>query len=141
MFYRIGITVADVVERDGELLGDGVNIAARLGGIAVPGGICVSRAVYEQVANKISVKFDDLGQQQVKNIPNAIHAYSIGPHPAAIDPSAASPRRDAARHRMRRLAGLATAGATVIGLVAIALRLQGLPPDFSVASAPVARPP
>src|ERR1700681_1785137 len=70
MLYRIGVTVADVVERDGDLLGDGVNIAARLGGIAIPGGICVSRAVYEQVGNKISVRFEDLGQQQVKNIPN-----------------------------------------------------------------------
>src|SRR6202043_1017637 len=72
MLYRIGITVADVVEREGDLLGDGVNVAARLGGLATPGGTCVSRAVYEQVANKLSVKFDDLGQQQVKNIPNAI---------------------------------------------------------------------
>ena len=87
MIYRIGITVADVVERDGDLLGDGVNIAARLGDMANPGGICVSRAVYEQVANKLSVKFEDLGQQQVKNIPNAIHAYGIAPHPAATAPS------------------------------------------------------
>src|SRR5579872_5666239 len=57
MFYRVGITVADVVERDGDLLGDGVNLASRLGGLAAPGGICVSRAVYEQVVNKLSVKF------------------------------------------------------------------------------------
>jgi adenylate cyclase len=53
MLYRIGVTVADVKEQDGDLLGDGVNIAARLSEIAVPGGICVSDAVHEQVANKL----------------------------------------------------------------------------------------
>ncbi|MEW6454001.1 MAG: adenylate/guanylate cyclase domain-containing protein [Pseudomonadota bacterium] len=79
MNFRIGITVGDVVERDGDLLGDGVNIAARLEGLADPGGICVSRTVYEQVANKIAVQFADIGEQQVKNIPQPVHAYSIGP--------------------------------------------------------------
>ena len=69
MNFRIGITVGDVVERDGDLLGDGVNIAARLEGIAPVGGICISRTVHEQVANKLSVQFADIGEQQVKNIP------------------------------------------------------------------------
>src|SRR5262249_15755734 len=69
MNLRIGITIGDVVDRDGALLGDGVNIAARLEGISEVGGICVSRAVYEQVANKLSVQFSDFGEQQVKNIP------------------------------------------------------------------------
>lgn len=77
MNFRIGITVGDVVERDGDLLGDGVNIAARLEGLADPGGICVSRSVFEQVANKLSVQFADIGEQQVKNIPTAIHAYVV----------------------------------------------------------------
>jgi class 3 adenylate cyclase len=61
MNFRIGVTVGDVVERDGDLLGDGVNIAARLEGLAQPGGICVSHAVYEQVSNKLSVQFEDIG--------------------------------------------------------------------------------
>src|SRR6201990_3323702 len=65
MLFRIGITVGDVVERDdGDLLGDGVNIAARLEGIAKPGGLCVSRSVYEQVANKMTVQFADIGEQE-----------------------------------------------------------------------------
>ena len=71
MSFRIGITIGDVVERNGDLLGDGVNIAARLEGIAPVGGICISRTVYEQVANKLSVQFADIGEQQVKNIPDA----------------------------------------------------------------------
>jgi class 3 adenylate cyclase len=81
MSFRIGITVGDVVERDGDLLGDGVNIAARLEGIAPVGGICISRAVHEQVANKLSVQFADIGEQQVKNIPTPVHAYHISMRP------------------------------------------------------------
>jgi class 3 adenylate cyclase len=77
MNFRIGMTIGDVVERNGDLLGDGVNIAARLEGLAAPGGICVSRTIYEQVANKMSVKFADIGEQQVKNIPSPIHAYTL----------------------------------------------------------------
>jgi len=80
MSFRIGITVGDVVERDGDLLGDGVNIAARLEGIAPVGGICISRTVHEQVANKLSVAFADIGEQQVKNIPTPVHAYKIEMH-------------------------------------------------------------
>src|SRR5215216_4175363 len=77
MAFRIGITIGDVVERDGDLLGDGVNIAARLEGLAEVGGICISRAVHEQVANKLSVQFADMGAQEVKNIPTPVHAYMI----------------------------------------------------------------
>jgi class 3 adenylate cyclase len=77
MSFRIGITIGDVVERDGDLLGDGVNIAARLEGLAEVGGICISRSVHEQVANKLSVQFADIGAQEVKNIPTPIHAYMV----------------------------------------------------------------
>jgi adenylate cyclase len=77
MSFRIGITIGDVVERDGDLLGDGVNIAARLEGLAEVGGICISRAVHEQVASKLSVQFADIGAQEVKNIPTPVHAYMV----------------------------------------------------------------
>jgi class 3 adenylate cyclase len=77
MSFRIGITIGDVVERDGDLLGDGVNIAARLEGLAEVGGICISRSVHEQVANKLSVQFADIGAQEVKNIPTPVHAYMV----------------------------------------------------------------
>jgi class 3 adenylate cyclase len=138
MFYRIGVTVADVVERDGDLLGDGVNIASWLGSIANAGGICVSRAVYEQVASKLSVKFDDLGQQQVKNMPNAVHAYGIAPHSAAVAHDKEAPRAGTARRRHVLLAGLAILAA--VGSVAIALYPRGPGPDISAAgSAPIAQ--
>jgi class 3 adenylate cyclase len=90
MSFRIGITIGDVVERDGDLLGDGVNIAARLEGLAEVGGICVSRAVHEQVANKLSVQFADIGAQEVKNIPTPVHAYMVAMR--RVDGSYATPQ-------------------------------------------------
>ncbi|WP_019402409.1 MULTISPECIES: adenylate/guanylate cyclase domain-containing protein [unclassified Chelatococcus] len=75
--FRIGISIGDVVERDGDMLGDGVNIAARLESLAEPGGICVSRSVHETVANKISVPFRDIGAREVKNIPQPVHAFVV----------------------------------------------------------------
>src|SRR5690348_12245420 len=77
MSYRIGLGIGDVVEREGDLLGDGVNIAARLEGLAEAGGICISRAVYEQVAGKLSARFVDIGARKVKNIPEPVHAYLV----------------------------------------------------------------
>ena len=77
MMYRIGVTVGDVVERDGDLLGDAVNIASRLELLAAPGGICVARSVHEAVANKIAVPFRDIGPRELKNIPQPVHAYVV----------------------------------------------------------------
>lgn len=75
--FRMGLTIGDVVEVDGDLLGDGVNIAARLEGIADPGGICIARTVHEAVAGKSPVAFRDVGPQKLKNIPRPIHAFKV----------------------------------------------------------------
>ena len=99
MSLRIGITIGDVVERDGDLLGDGVNIAARLEGLAAPGGICISRTVYEQVANKLSVQFADIGAQEVKNIPNPVHAYMVALRAEDVLADAAKRKKKQARSR------------------------------------------
>ena len=75
MRFRIGINLGDVmIERD-NLLGDGVNIAARLEELAVPGGICISGAVHEQVRDRVDLPFEDLGEQKVKNIDRPIHVW------------------------------------------------------------------
>ena len=66
--FRIGINVGDVVVEEGDIFGDGVNIAARLEGLAHPGGICVSARVQEDAAGKLDLTFDDLGEQPLKNI-------------------------------------------------------------------------
>lgn len=84
MLFRIGINVGDVLVNGDDLLGDGVNVAARLEGIAQPGGICISGSTFEQVKNKLSVGFEDLGPQQVKNIPEPISAFGITSAPVAV---------------------------------------------------------
>jgi class 3 adenylate cyclase len=112
--FRIGISIGDVVERGGDLLGDGVNIAARLEGLAEPGGICVSRSVYEAVANKISLPFRDLGQQEVKNIPQPVHAFLVdwqggkqgAPLPGLAVEGAGAPARASSRALWAALAVL-----------------------------------
>jgi class 3 adenylate cyclase len=83
MQVRIGITLADIMDQEGELFGDGVNIAARLESLAPPGGICVSQTVREQVAGKLAVIFSDIGTQRVKNIPNPIRAWVFVPQAEA----------------------------------------------------------
>jgi TolB-like protein/class 3 adenylate cyclase len=76
--FRIGIHVGDVVEEsDGDLMGDGVNIAARLEGIAEPNGICLSAAAYEQVRDKLKEDFVDLGDKKLKNIARPVRAYRL----------------------------------------------------------------
>jgi TolB-like protein/class 3 adenylate cyclase len=91
MRFRIGVHVGDVMIDGANLLGDGVNIAARLEGLAEPGAICVSAVVRDQVGNKLAVVFTDLGEQHVKNIPEAIRAYRIGAAPAAAPTGTAPP--------------------------------------------------
>jgi adenylate cyclase len=76
--FRVGIHLGDVVEEaDGDLMGDGVNIAARLEGICAPGGICLSRAAYEQVQDKVKESFVDLGEKALKNIARPVRAYGL----------------------------------------------------------------
>jgi TolB-like protein/Flp pilus assembly protein TadD len=77
MRFRIGVHVGDVMVDGPNLLGDGVNIAARLEALAEPGAICVSAAARDQVGNKLPVVFTDLGEQAVKNIPQPIRAYRV----------------------------------------------------------------
>jgi TolB-like protein/class 3 adenylate cyclase len=75
--YRMGVNLGDVLIDGEDILGDGVNIAARLESIADPGGICISSAAYEQVRDKIDVEFLDRGEQSLKNIARPVRAYSI----------------------------------------------------------------
>jgi adenylate cyclase len=86
MAFRIGINVGDVLTDDGRLYGDGVNIAARLEGIAEAGGICISEAVYTQVKNKLALSYEYIGEQQVKNIAEPVRAYRVQLNPGATAP-------------------------------------------------------
>ena len=100
MFFRIGVHLGDVIEKtDGTVYGDGVNISARLEGLAAPGGITVSESIRTAVRGKVDASFEDRGEQKVKNIPEPVRAYRIkvegetapAPGPAA-DGSGAAPR-------------------------------------------------
>src|SRR5580698_2253794 len=77
MLYRIGINLGDILIEGDDILGDGVNIAARLESIADPGGICVSSSAYDQVRGKVAVEFADLGEHRLKNIARPVHVHRI----------------------------------------------------------------
>src|SRR6478672_370227 len=96
MLFRIGINLGDVLIDGDDILGDGVNIAARLEGIAEPGGICVSDDVFRQVSGKLDVSFEDMGNQQLKNIVRPVHAYRarIGDVPASQSSASLLPLPD-----------------------------------------------
>src|SRR6185295_14632147 len=77
MQFRIGINLGDVIVEGERLYGDGVNIAARLEGLAIPGGICISGTVYDQVKNKVALGYEYLGEREVKNIAEPVRVYRV----------------------------------------------------------------
>lgn len=144
---RIGANLGDVVESGDDLMGDAVNVAVRLESIAAPGGICVSAALYEQIVGKLTLGAEDMGEQQVKNIPRPIHAYRLTAEGASPVPppgrSTAKPGASAARPRLLLVGGalVAVAAAAVVG--ALLLRdTPASPPEklAQAAVAPVAAP-
>ena len=76
--FRVGINIGDIIVEPHDIFGDGVNIAARLEGIAEPGGICISSSAYDQVRGKVPVEFIDIGERTLKNIARPIRAYTVG---------------------------------------------------------------
>ena len=91
--FRVGIHIGDVMTQpDGDLLGDGVNIAARLEGVSEPGGVCLSREAYEQVRDKLKETFADLGEKALKNIARPVRVYAArtgSPNTVAQPPGSA----------------------------------------------------
>ena len=84
MPFRIGINLGDVIEEDGNIYGDGVNVASRLEGLADPGGICISRSVHDHVKSKLNVGYQSMGDHSVKNIAEPIRVYRVVPEPDAF---------------------------------------------------------
>ena len=127
MAFRIGINLGDVIVEDGDIYGEGVNVAARLQGLAEPGGICISGTVFDQVHNKLTLGYDFLGAQAVKNIADPVPTYRVllggsaetaPPQPrdaAASAAGEASDRSDAVRSFRRR----ASRFAVILGLLFI----------------------
>ena len=97
--FRMGINLGDIIKDRRDIYGDGVNIAARLEALAEPGGICVSRVVRDQVRDKLAFSFEDMGEQQVKNIarPIRVHRILLGERP--VSPSQGRVLRQTRRWR------------------------------------------
>jgi adenylate cyclase len=115
MEFRIGVNLGDVVEDGERIYGEGVNIAARIEGLANGGGICISRNAYDQVKNKISVGYEYLGEHSVKNIKDPVGVYRLLIDTEAKGSVVYKHRRDDPRHRRR-----ATLIALIILVVAVA---------------------
>ena len=121
MRFRIGIHLGEVLHKaDGTIYGDGVNIAARLEGLAEPGGICVSDMVQGAARGRVAVSFDDLGEHDVKNIAEPVRAYAVLAATASVG---------TAKRRTPRRPWLVAAGIGVAGALAVAAWLWQAPAD------------
>jgi len=98
--FRIGVNLGDIVVEDGDIFGDGVNVAARLEGIAWPGGICITASVREHVGNRLDIAFEDAGEQSLKNIERPVRVYRV----VVSQPAA---QTDASRHSTSRKPSIA----------------------------------
>ncbi|MHC4489231.1 MAG: adenylate/guanylate cyclase domain-containing protein, partial [Planctomycetota bacterium] len=117
MEFRIGINLGDLVQEEERIYGDGVNIAARLESLAEAGGICISGNVYEQIENKLTLGYEYLGEQSVKNIPKPVRAYNI-----IMDPQAAGKVIGEKRMRSKLLQWAVVAtGVVIVGFAAVVI--------------------
>jgi adenylate cyclase len=112
MQFRIGVNLGDVIQEGERIYGDGVNIAARMEGLAEGGGICISGTVYDAIEAKLGLEYEYLGEQEVKNIDKPVRAYRV-----LSFPGAAAHRVIKAKKQVRRkwLGFLATAALLVLG--------------------------
>jgi adenylate cyclase len=124
--FRIGINLGDVIADGDDIYGDGVNIAARLEGLAEPGGICVSGTVRDHVGDRLPYAFADLGEQSVKNIARPVRVYALGPE-ATADLPISGARLPAARRRWPPAAVITGVAAAVIVLTVIVWRVWPIP--------------
>ncbi|UCF90469.1 MAG: adenylate/guanylate cyclase domain-containing protein, partial [Desulfobacterales bacterium] len=118
MEFRMGVNVGDVIEEEGRIYGDGVNIAARVESLSKAGGICISGRVYDQVANKLGLEYEDLGEHQVKNISTPIRVYRVLSFPGAAAHRVVQ-AKEAVGKKWRKLAVAAAAVLAVVAAGAI----------------------
>src|SRR5690349_2599593 len=110
--FRIGVNLGDVIADGDDIYGDGVNIAVRLEGLALPGGICISGTVRDHIGDRLPYAFEDMGEQNVKNITRPVRAYALRPQGVGSLPAVGLPA--GASRRGRALIGTLAAAAPVI---------------------------
>jgi TolB-like protein/class 3 adenylate cyclase/Flp pilus assembly protein TadD len=131
--FRIGINIGDIIVDGDDIFGDGVNVAARLEALAEPGGVCVSRVVRDQVRDKVDFGFEDLGEQQVKNIARPVRAYRMSAN--AVDRTslaAATPASSTPRRLRRAVIAVGAVVTLAIGIVGWWTWHQGMTPAVAV---------
>jgi class 3 adenylate cyclase len=141
--FRVGVNLGDVIAEGGDIYGDGVNIAARLEGLAAPGGICVSGTVRDHIGDRLPYAFEDMGEQSVKNIARPVRVYALRPDGAASLPASGLPARGVParpghhRHRSCRYAPRDLHCVVVLagGDLSSASREAGRPSDDCLCSA------
>jgi adenylate cyclase len=118
MEFRIGINLGDVIEEKDTIYGDGVNIAARLEGLAEAGGICISESAYQQIENKLPLRYDYLGEHEVKNIAKPVRVYRARIEPEAVPPKLGEEKKPVGK-RLSRVALGIIAIIVIAGLVVL----------------------
>src|SRR5438132_8952077 len=111
--FRIGVNLGDVIADGDDIYGDGVNIAARLEGLAAPGGVCVSGTVRDHIGDRLPYAFEDMGEQSVKNIARPVRVYAWHPEGVAVPSPSGLPARTS--RRGRAIIGTLAAAALVVG--------------------------
>jgi class 3 adenylate cyclase len=135
MEFRIGVNLGDVVEEGGNILGDGVNVAARVESLAEAGGICISGTAYDQIKNKLTLGYEYVGEQSVKNIKEPVRVYRVLMEPGVKVAEGAAEKKAKPRQWQRLVLSLGVVLIVVVVAVAIwRLYLRPTPPPREVAS-------
>ena len=135
MLFRIGVNLGDVIEEGERIYGDGVNIAARVEGLAEGGGICVSGTVYDAIEAKLGLEYEYLGEQEVKNIDRPVRVYRVLSFPGAAAHRVIKAKKAVERKWLNM--ALAVAAILVVGIAALAIwnfYLRSTPPPAEVVS-------
>ncbi len=143
LVYRMGANLGDVLIEGDDIIGDGVNVAARLEGICEPGGVCVSGSAYEHVQGRVAADFADLGEQRLKNIAKSVRAYALSPEAIAaakVEPRGTTAPKSAKPSAAKTRSALPLAAALAALLVVIAggawWFLDAIPPARVAAKTP-----
>jgi adenylate cyclase len=134
--FRIGVNLGDVIADSGDINGDGVNIAARLEALAEPGGICISRTVRDHIGDRLPYRFDDTGEQSVKNIAQPVHAYALSATAVASLPEVSAPSWPIARNRRNGLR-LAVLVASIVAAIVTGIAVWWAWPKENSSAVPV----